>query len=117
LEQQKFFSRAIDSYLKVEKSSGADDTTLMKAWQRAATLANDREPQRARDVSEEVAKRLMTIRRHREASRIYVDQGTVKKRANKRERKEKRGRERDRRENVFYPVTSVCPDHLYVHKR
>lgn len=72
-EEAGDFGQAVDTYLRVTKQVVQDPEVLAEAWTSAVHLASDHVQHRRVEVGEEVAGRLCTIRRFKEAGDLFRD--------------------------------------------
>jgi intraflagellar transport protein 172 len=79
LEQQEEYSRAIDMYLKLTRAMAEnDDKLLLGVWTHAAALAIQHLADRAREVVDVIGRRIVELKRFREAGALFQQVGLWK---------------------------------------
>ncbi|KAJ3338041.1 hypothetical protein HDU93_010039 [Gonapodya sp. JEL0774] len=72
LEQQRQYSKAIDSYLKASQKNVKDLEVLEQLWERAVEVALKFVPQRSQEVAGVVGSRLLEIKRCEQAGDLFA---------------------------------------------
>ena len=72
-EESGEYGRAVDSYLKVDRTVTSNPATLAQAWGKAAELAvKFLDGDRAVEVAEIAGPRLIEVGRHAQAAQLYM---------------------------------------------
>ena len=72
-EESGEYGRAVDSYLKVDRTVTSDPSTLAQAWGKAAELAvKFLDGDRAVEVADIAGPRLIEVGRHAQAAQLYM---------------------------------------------
>ena len=76
-EEQRDYTKAIDTYLELEKHHFQDYNILEECWERAVQLALNFQREKAQDVVRIVSKRLKDIARFEAAAELLENVGLI----------------------------------------